>query len=197
MQWSMSARDRRTLVIGGSVVGSLLAIGRGGPALLEWQASQRGSAQELGVELNAARAARAGLSRLRDSLGAQRARVAELDSTMLGAETASAAAAQLASTLEDLADDAHVKVGALQLRADSASASPVTEVAVRLTAVADVYGLLALMRSIEGGDLLLTIRELSVSQPDPGAPDGKPETLRVDMTVGGLARLAPGKAHDR
>ena len=43
-----------------------------------------------------------------------------------------------------------MKVSAMQLQADSAGAGGLVQVAVRMTAVSDVYGLLALLRAIEG-----------------------------------------------
>jgi hypothetical protein len=167
----------------------LLTLARGLPALTRWQNEKRNEAETLLGDLVAARSGVRQLPALRDSLRARQARLAAIDSAIFIGQTASAAAASLASTVEDLADEASVKVSAMQLHADSASSGALVEVGVRLTGVADVYGLLALLRDIEGGTILLAVRDLAVTQPEPAAPANKPETLRVDMMVVGLARV--------
>jgi hypothetical protein len=190
MQLALSARDRRTLVIGVSVVGSLFALGRGLPALMSWQSTRIADATATVGDLTDARAGRRALPTLRDSAREQQARIAAIDSAIVTAPTSSAAAALLASALEEMADEARVKVGAMQLVADSAAAGAVVQVGVRLTGVADVYGLLELLKAVEGGEALLAVRELAVSQSDPAAPSTKPEALRIDMMVVGMARIA-------
>jgi hypothetical protein len=193
MQLGLSARDRRTLIVGGSVVGTLFLLGRGLPRLNEWQSSQITEAATLANDLTAARSGARLMPALRDTLRARQARLSALDSAILTGPTSSAAAASLASALEDLATEASVKVSAMQLQADSPAAGALVQVGVRMTAVADVYGLLALMRAIEGGRQLLAIRELAVTQPEPAAPSNKAEQLRLDLTVVGLARIAVEK----
>jgi hypothetical protein len=126
------------------------------------------------------------LPTLRDSLRQRRMRLANLDSQWLVASSASVATASLASTLEDLAADAPVKINAMQMRADTTTRSGIVRVAVRVTGVADVTGLAAFLRAVDGGEQYLTVRELAVSQPEPGAPDSKPEMLRIDLLVEAL-----------
>jgi hypothetical protein len=190
MPLAVSARDRRTLILGGSAIGSLFALGRGLPALIRWQSTRIGEATAAVSDLMNARAGRRVLPALRDSVRAREARIAVIDSTVVTGPTPSAAAARLASALEEMADEARVNVSAMQLVADSATAGGVTHVGVRLTGVGDVYGLLALMRAVEGGEALLAVRELAISQADPAAPSAKAEALRIDMMVVGLARIA-------
>jgi hypothetical protein len=43
-----------------------------------------------------------------------------------------------------------------------------------------------LLRSIERGPELISIRELSLNQPEPGAPDDKPEALQLEIVIQGL-----------
>lgn len=188
----LSARDRRTLTIGAVVVGSLFALARGLPALVRWQRGASAEAETLVTDLAMARAGARSMTMLRDSLRARQARLAAMDSAILTGPTPSAAAAQLASLLEDLADEAQVKVSAMQLHADSAATGALVQVGVRMTAVADVYGLLALLRAIEGGNPLLAVRELAVTQPEPAAPSSKPESLRLDVAVVALAKVQGG-----
>jgi hypothetical protein len=193
MELGLSARDRRTLIVGVSVVGGLFVLARGLPSLMRWQNEQRLEAESMVADLSAARAGARQMPALRDSLRARQKRLAVVDSSILSGPTSSSAAAMLASALEELAGESSVKVSAMQLHADSAAAGALVQVSVRLTAVADVYGLLALLRAIEGGETLLAVRELAVTQPEPAAPSSKPEALRVDMMVVGLARITGEK----
>jgi type II secretion system (T2SS) protein M len=189
MEIGLSARDRRTLLVGVSVVGALFTLGRGVPALMQWQRSTRAEATSVISDLRAAQAGARLMPVLRDSLRSRQARLVSLDSGILRGPTSSAAAAGLASKLEELADDASVKVSAMQLQADSTGAGALFQVGVRMTSVGDIYGLLALLRAIEAGTTLLSVRDLAVTQPDPMAPTSKPETLRLDIMVVGLARI--------
>ena len=193
MELGLSARDKRTLIVGVGVVGGLFVLARGVPSLMRWQNAQRTEAASMTADLSAARAGARQMPALRDSLRARQRRLAAVDSTMLSGPTSSSAAAMLASALEDLATESSVKVSAMQLHADSAAAGALVQIGVRVTAVADVYGLLALLRAIEGGETLLAVRELAVTQPEPAAPSSKPEALRVDMMVVGLARITGEK----
>jgi len=177
------------LIVGATAIGGLLTLARGLPALTRWQNDKCSEAETLLADLAAARSGARQLPALRDSLRSREARLATIDSAIIIGPTPSAAAASLASELEDLADDASVKISAMQLHADSASSGALVQVGVRLTAVADVYGLLSLLRDIEGGTMLLAVRDLAVTQPEPAAPTSKPETLRVDLMVVGLARI--------
>jgi hypothetical protein len=190
MELGLSSRDRRTLIVGVSAVGVLLALGRGVPTLVQWQSAQRAEAATISTDLAVARAGARLMPQLLDSLRSRQARLAAIDSAMLGGSTPAAAAAGLASALQDIAADASVKVSAMQLQADSAGTGGVVQVGVRVTAVSDVYGLLALLRALEGGRTLLAVRELAVTQPEPAAPASKQETLRLDVMVVGLARIA-------
>jgi len=185
----LSARDRRTLTVGALAVGSLFALGRGLPGLLQWQETQLRRATIVMGELDSARVASRDVPLLRDSLVATRMRLMALDSTILSGPTPSAAAATLAAVLGDMASDAAVKVSAMQLNADSVASNSLAQVGVRMTAIADVYGLMALLRAIEGGDTLLVVREIAVNQPEPAAPANKQESLRVEVSVAALVRI--------
>jgi hypothetical protein len=126
---------------------------------------------------------------LRDTLRARRDRLALLDSGLVKGDTPSAAAATLASVISETAEEAGVKLGSVQVRPDSARAgTAVTLVAVRADAVGDIRGLTLLLAEIEAGVPLLRVRELSVSQPAPAAPDTQAEALRVELLIEGLAR---------
>ncbi len=129
------------------------------------------------------------LPEVRDSLRAREIRLASFDSVILSGASAAAAAADLAATLEEMADAAPIKVASMQLRADSAAPGSLTTVAVRVTGTTDVAGLSAFLRAVEGGEAPLRVRELAVTQPDPAAPPNRVESLRIDALVEGLAQV--------
>jgi type II secretion system (T2SS) protein M len=197
LQLGMSARDRRTLVVGGVTIGLLVGVARGLPALLAWQRDRVADALTLTTQARAARAEVKWLPSRRDTLRSRKARLAEFDSVMLSGVSSSAAAAQLASALGDIADEAPLKVSAMQLRADSAHAGTIASVAVRVTGTTDVAGLAGFLRAVEAGRTPLLVREIAVTQPDPLAPDNKIENLRVDILVEGLARILVARPERR
>jgi hypothetical protein len=187
-----SHRDRPTAMLGLTVVGALIGVSRGLPALTEWERVHVAEASDVTARLSSARAKVRMLSVLRDSLRARRERLATADSAMLTGTSSAAVAAHLASLIDETAAAARFKVTSMQLGADSGAAGSITRVAVRVTGASDVRGLASFLRSIEGSDTPLTVRDLTVSQPEPAAPNGKPETLRIDAVVEGVARiLAP------
>jgi hypothetical protein len=134
---------------------------------------------------------------VRDSVRARQARLVALDSSLLFGASPSAIAADLASVLEDLADDNASKVTAMQLRADTVATAGLARVEVRITGIADVAGLAGFLHAIEADATPLVVRDLSVSQPEPTAGDAKAEALRVDMLVAGIGTIRPDKPEAR
>jgi hypothetical protein len=107
---------------------------------------------------------------------------------LIGA-TPAAIAAQLASVLEDLADDNALKVTAMQLRADTVATAGLARVEVRVTGITDIIGLAGLLRAIESDETPLVVRDLSVSQPEPVGSDARAEALRVDLLVASIGTI--------
>jgi len=188
-QMELSPRDRRTLVVGATVLLPLILAGKVLPAAFDWQRRRLQEATLVLAKAGEAHASRLSFPALRDTLIARRARLARLDSLLLGGASLYSAAAELASVVGALADSAAIKVGSLQLRTDSAAHVKIATVSVRLSGLSDVAGLTAFLRAVEGGARPLIVRELLVVPADPGAPDAKPEVLRIDAVVEGLARV--------
>lgn len=182
----ISQRDRRTLIVGVSVVGTVLAIGRGLPAVSDWESTQRREAESTAERLAQLRDGLRSLPALRDSLRARTARLAELDTTLIRGVSPAAIAAAFASALGDIADENALRVSTLQLRSDSVATQGLARVEVRVTGVTDVAGLAGFLRAVEGNAMPARVRELNISQPEPLAGEAKPETLRVDVLVEGL-----------
>jgi Type II secretion system (T2SS), protein M subtype b len=189
----ISARDRRTATIGVTVIGTLVGLARGVPALVKWERDRAAEAVEMVAQASSARAGVRALPLLRDSLRARQLRLSAIDSVLLSGASASAAAADLAATLDDMATESRLKITAMQLRADSAGPGALTTVAVRVNGATDVAGLAAFLRSVESGETPLVVRGVAVTQTEPMAQESRVEALRVDILVEGVARVTPAK----
>ena len=187
----LAARDRRVLSIGAVTISLLVGLSRGLPALRAWQRDQSTEARTAAERLAAVQNWIRLLPTTRETLLVRRARLATIDSALPAESSPSGVAAVIASILEGFADENAVKLSTLQLRADSTVHAGRVRVSVRLGGVTDVTGLAGLLRSIEGGETPLVVRELSVSQPEPTAPDSRPEALRFDVLVAGIGRIEP------
>ena len=190
MSPQLGRRDRRTLVIGVATVSALIGLSRGLPALRAWMRDRAAQARAAAEQLAAVESGIRRLPALRESLLVRRARLAALDSVIPAESTPAGVAAVVASILEGIADENDVKLATLQLRADTVVRAGRVRVSVRVGGVADVTGLAGLLQAIEAGETPLVVRDLSVSQTEPAAPDSKPEALRFDMSVAGLGRIA-------
>jgi Tfp pilus assembly protein PilN len=189
----LSTRDRRTIRVGLLTVSLLLGVAKGVPALRHWEGDQKSEARAAAQQIASLRRGLAILPAIRDTLRARQDRLAALDSILLSGVSPSTIAATLASQLEDFADDNAVKVTALQLHADTAAIAGLARVDVRITAVADIYGLTGFLHAVESEATPLVVRDLNVSQPEPMASDAKPEALRVDVLVSGIGIIKAAK----
>ena len=190
MTASISRRDRRTLVVGSTVLGVLFSVARGIPALQAWRAHHAASVVTLRQRVAFARTARRLLPSMRDSIAIGRRQLAELNAHVVEAPTSSVAVATLGALIERIADGAHVKINALELRSDSLARPPITRVTVRLTGEGDVVGVGSFLSAIDRHDEPMVVRELNVSQSDPVSPDDRAEVLHFDVRVEGLALLS-------
>jgi hypothetical protein len=185
---AISKRDLRALGRGVLVIGSIIGVGRGVPAWRRWEQAVRADAGVTAHNLAVVEAALGQLPKMRDSVMSRRVQLDALASRVFETVSVEEATAALAVYVSDQATDASVKVNSVQLRPDSVfSPEGFARVAVRLNANGDVRGLASLLGAIEGDSLLLAVRELLVNQPEPAAPDTKPEALRFELLVEGLA----------
>jgi hypothetical protein len=160
---AISARDRRALAQGAAAIGIVLLVGRGLPAYRGWVSDTRAAATELATSVAQTEGAMRAGARLKDSLAARGARLAVLDSALLGGESPAASAAQLASALTTVASASRVRVGAVQIGADSTRREgPYAVVTVRADLVGDIGGLLGVLAAIEQEQSLID-REIALS----------------------------------
>jgi hypothetical protein len=189
------------MAIGGIVIGSVLLLGRGIPAWHEWTHDAQTSAAELTADATRADALLATYPVIRDSLRVRSTRVVASASLVLNGDTPAAAAATLASLVADAATDAGVTLGAVQPRADASP--PLTApgrhptqyhgfvpVTVHGDLTGDIVGISQFLGDLERGQTIVSLRDLTISQPDPQAASTRMEMLHAEFTVAGLA-IAP------
>ena len=171
------------------LIGIMLLLGRGAPAWHEWEHAQTLAAQESSLRLLRAQSAmdsRRVIIAMRSKLTAQ---LDALTEACVHATSATVAGAALATLMGDWGTESGIRITSTSVRADTARKVVFTRIAVRISATGDVEGLAEFLRAIESSDQLLALRELSIVQSDPSAPDSRAESLRFEIVVEGLAQI--------
>jgi len=176
---------RRMRAVGVSL-GAFAAVGLGVPPLLRWESESRSAAQELRSERTRAEQQIARATAIRDSATMRGRQLIALGPLLLEGDSPSSAAATLAGLVSGAAAKSNVRIGSLQLAVDSAGPSVFLRVSVRGDLTGDVRGLSAMLAALERGPALLSVQELSISQPDVSAPSDHVETLQSQFVVEGL-----------
>jgi type II secretion system (T2SS) protein M len=182
----MNVRDRRAVVIGACVILIVLGGRYAAPGLSTWQREARDAASGSAEKLARAKASLGRAAQVQDSLKVRSARVIALAPALLGGDSPATASATLAGIVSGAAARSNVRIGALQLSADTATRGIFTRVTVHGDATGDIAGITAMLAALEGGPTLLAVRELSITQPEPGAPSDHAEALRVELSLVGL-----------
>jgi hypothetical protein len=183
----VSRRERRTVIVGTIIVAAVLLVTRIIPAWTAWIDGERTAAASLMEELDAAQVTVDSLPALLDTLIARNDRYLALAPALVAGETPSAAGVALMSFISGAVTSAGLKPGATQLRVNPSGGSVFSRISIRGSAEGDVRGVSQFLLAVERGPTLLTVRQLSISQPDPGAGVDRPEALRIEFTVEGLA----------
>lgn len=184
---AIPARERRTLVLGASVLALGLLLGKGIPAALRWSRETREAADARAGQVARARAETRLLAEMRDSAAARRTRIVALAPRILEGRTAPAAGATLAALVAGAAARAEVQLGTVEVRFDSAATGYFVPVRVRADATGGLPGLLRMMSILEEGDEILRVPEWSLAQQNPGGPAEQPEAIHLELVVEGLA----------
>jgi hypothetical protein len=184
---AMSPRDRRALGVGLAAMCANVGGSRLVPRWHAWDETARASAQALDVDVAALDARLRQLPAMRDSARARSARASTMRTRLIEAPTVGAAGARLATEIGNVADDLGIRVGAVQIRPDTLFRAGFARVAVTLSATGDVTHLADLLQSLESSELLLAVRELTITPTDALAPDERPEILQFQLVVEGLA----------
>jgi hypothetical protein len=182
----LSARDRRTLIVGAVSVSLVFGLGRGLPAWLRWRHDVHASSLELTRELHRARASLTQRKLLQDSLSPRRKRFIALAPMLLRGHTTAMGGASLAALISTASTASSTRLGPVRVEPDTAARGVFTRVRVRAELTGDVRGVAAFLQEIERGVPLLAVRELQISQLEPAAAPDRAEALRAAMTVEGL-----------
>lgn len=182
----ISAREKRAVVLGGTCILTLFAAVRGVPALLAWKRDLHSEAEEGRSALAEARAILMHEQGVRDSSVLEGQRVIALAPLLLSGDTPASASATLEGIISGAAATSNVQLGALELRSDSASRSAFTRVVVKGSANSDIQGLAQMLQQLERGPALLSVEEMSITQPELSAPSDHMEVLHMEIVVGGL-----------
>lgn len=184
---SLSLRDRRALLVGGIALSALLLLARGIPAYRHWLWHEQENAMHAAREKVRAQALVAAAPEVRDSLSRRAKQLLGLSTRILAGESRASAGAGLAALLSGMAAGSNVKLGTVHILTDSAATGAFTRVGVRADATGDIRGITALLAAFERGPALLSVSELSITQPDMAAPDNRAEMLHLELLVEGLA----------
>ncbi|MGH7655107.1 MAG: type II secretion system protein GspM [Gemmatimonadaceae bacterium] len=187
---SVGQRDRWTLVIGIVACGAIVGAGRGVPVLRAWVAARLAAAAGAEQQLASAEAAAGMAASIESNASRARQRAASADAALIHGVTPSAAGAALSTLLSDRADSTGLGVSSETVRADTGFTRGFARARVRLSATSDIRGLTRFLADVEGSPHLLAVRDLTISQSDPGAGDDRPETLRIEIVVEALVRPA-------
>jgi hypothetical protein len=182
------------LIAGVIAIVGIAGVGKGLPALRSWEQQRIARALEMHRQLTIAARETAMLQTTRDSAAVRERRLGTLRQSMITESSVEAAAARLASIMEQIATDEGITVGTVALRPDSTIRSGMARVGVRMSAEGDVEGLAGVLFALESHGMPLVVRELTVSQSDPASPPNRPEVLRFEMYVVTLSRVRPESA---
>ena len=190
---SISRRERRFLVTGGAIISAFVFFGRIVPAWRRWSDEVERSAVESSTARASAEANVARLVSTRDSAKARATRLRAAGPTLLRGTTSAASGAALTALLRDAAMLAVVQLGSVDVRAVTTSrvpAEPFLRVTARTDITGDVHGLTRYLALLDAGPLRDAVRELTVTQAEPGAPPDRVEVLHAGVVVEALAARA-------
>jgi hypothetical protein len=181
-----TSRDSRVLIAGVATIVVLLGVARGIPTLRQWQSESRDSAGALAQEVAHLRTTMARDHVTRDSLAARQRRFIALAPVLLRGETPAMGGAVLASLISTAATAASVRLGPVQLHADTEVRTVFSRVGARAEITGDVRGVGAFLSILESGPTLVAVRELTISQLEPAAAPDRAEALHVALSVDAL-----------
>ena len=189
MNSAISSHDKRVLTIGAAALLTIIGGSRIAGRAMEWSARTRASAASLVADVARQEASIRTLPRTRDSLIAQRVRLASMDSAILGGDTPALAGASLTELVSDVAEATKAQVGNVQVRTDSSAHGTFVAVQVQASVTGDLAGVGRFLTKLESGPKLVAVRELVITaQADQSTAQGRREVLRADFVIEGIGR---------
>ena len=174
------------IVVAAIVVLPGILVGRAFPAWREWTTAGAERRERASHELARIEEAIDGAAALRDSLIARNARYLALAPGLLPGGTPGGAGASLAALVSGAAVGSGLRIGAVHVRSDTVPASVFSRVTARGDAHGDITGLTRFLAAIERGPALLVVRQASITQRDPSAPQERAEELRLEFVIEGI-----------
>ncbi len=189
----LTARDRRALTIGAAAIIALVAGVRGFPAWRAWRAEARAAAAEKMTEAAKKEAILERFEESLDSLEARMARVRDVGTSLVVAETPGEAVSSLTAALAETARISSVRLDAVAGRVDSSTHRALSLVSVDAQATGDITGLASLLYRLERNSRFVAIRRLVIRPENVAGPSDQVETLGIRLTVQGLALVRAGE----
>ena len=179
----ISARDRRTLLLGAVAVVCVLLLWVAIPFVRSWS-EREALITARRDELARLAGVTAAAPMLREAVAARSARAQEFAQRPVEAATAALAAGVLQGIVQRYADDSQMSVSELNVSGEPDSASvALAALPATLIALGDVYGVADLIDRVQHGTTLLDIRELTVQVNPSRRADGGGELLQVTMVM--------------
>jgi hypothetical protein len=181
----VTERDRRALMLGGSVVLTALLLLRVLPSTVRSALAAEAGLRERAGLLARARADLAGAAALRDSAVDLGQRLMGLAPRILSGNSPADAGSDLSGRVNLAVSGHQAKLERVDPVADSMVAGRLHRATLRAAFECDVRGLTGVLQALEFGKTALSVRELRVTAIDVGSLDKNPEVLRVELTVSG------------
>lgn len=181
----MTLRERRALLVGGSVVVAAVIVLRVLPWAVSHVVSARADLHGRATLLAHARQDLAQTTELRDSVARITQAVVALAPKLLTGSTAEEAGADLSARLNLIATRNATTLQRVDVLADSSRVGRLGRARVRAALETDIRGLAGVLRTIAGSDAALTVVELQIVAQDPASTARQPEILKVEATVTG------------
>ncbi|MBC7563164.1 MAG: hypothetical protein H7305_09635 [Gemmatimonadaceae bacterium] len=179
----ITARDRRTLLLGAVAVVCVLLLWVAIPFVRSWSEREALIAARRD-ELARLAGVTAAAPMLREAVAARSARAQEFAQRPVEAATAALAAGVLQGIVQRYADESQMNVSELNVSGEPDSASvALAALPATLIALGDVYGVADLIDRVQHGTTLLDIRELTVQVNPSRRADGGGELLQVTMVM--------------
>ena len=179
----ITARDRRTLLLGAVAVVCVLLLWVAIPFVRSWSEREALIAARRD-ELARLAGVTAAAPMLREAVAARSARAQEFAQRPVEAVTAALAAGVLQGIVQRYADESQMSVSELNVSGEPDSASvALAALPATLIALGDVYGVSDLIDRVQHGTTLLDIRELTVQVNPSRRADGGGELLQVTMVM--------------
>jgi hypothetical protein len=183
----LTHHERRAIALTLLILGPPLVVFRAVPAWRRSVAKAQSSAAASRLALVRAEAAIRSEVAIRDTLARRSARLRALASRLVTGEATTSADASIAALVSQATTNAGGRLGSIQIVDDTTGSEAFMRIGAKVEALGDVTAITRLLVAIEAGHMLLHIRDMTMTQSEPGAPPTSVETLRIEFYAEGLS----------